>query len=116
VFERCSLSPSSPPQETQVRRKGLEQAQKQLNMRILRNSVESKVENGQFATPINPQEPHVTHRVTYSDVENALAFALTEAAKAGRFDIVAQLVKELEARRPSSLPNVVAMDSARGRL
>ena len=35
------------------------------------------------------------------DVERALSFALTEAAKAGRFDLVAQLAKELEARRRS---------------
>ena len=33
------------------------------------------------------------------EVERALSFALTEAAKAGRFDVVAQLARELEARR-----------------
>jgi hypothetical protein len=48
-------------------------------------------------------------------IETALAFALTEAAKAGRFDVVAQLAKELEARRLASSPNVVALDSARAR-
>lgn len=35
----------------------------------------------------------------HADVETALAFALTEAAKAGRFDVVAQLAAELQARR-----------------
>jgi len=32
-------------------------------------------------------------------VEDALAFAIGEAAKAGRWDVVAQLARELEARR-----------------
>jgi hypothetical protein len=50
-----------------------------------------------------------------SPVDTALAFALTEAAKAGRFDVVAQLAKELEARRLANSPNVVALDSVRGR-
>lgn len=40
------------------------------------------------------------HDLTKSQVvEAALAFALTEAAKAQRFDVVSQLAKELEARR-----------------
>ncbi len=34
-----------------------------------------------------------------SALEDALAFALAEAARAGRWDIVAQLARELEARR-----------------
>jgi hypothetical protein len=42
-------------------------------------------------------------------VEVALAKALTEASAAGRFDVVAQLAKELEARRLARLPNVVAL-------
>jgi hypothetical protein len=48
-------------------------------------------------------------------VEEALAFALTEAAKAQRFDVVAQLARELEARRLASAGNVVAIDAKRGR-
>jgi hypothetical protein len=36
---------------------------------------------------------------TADPVEVALAFSLTEATKAGRWDVVAQLAKELEARR-----------------
>jgi hypothetical protein len=43
-------------------------------------------------------------------VEVALAKALTDASAAGRFDVVAQLAKELEARRLARLPNVVALD------
>jgi hypothetical protein len=35
----------------------------------------------------------------WTRVESALAVALTEAARAGRFDVVAQLARELEARR-----------------
>jgi hypothetical protein len=33
------------------------------------------------------------------NVEEALAFALAEAAKAGRWEVVVQLARELEARR-----------------
>jgi hypothetical protein len=36
-------------------------------------------------------------------VEAALAFALGEAARAGRVDVVAQLARELEARRLASI-------------
>jgi hypothetical protein len=42
-------------------------------------------------------------------VEAALARALDAAAAAGRFDVVAQLARELEARRLSREPNVVAL-------
>jgi len=46
-------------------------------------------------------------------VEQALAKALAQAAEAGRFDVVAQLAKELEARRLARLTNVVALDAGR---
>jgi hypothetical protein len=42
-------------------------------------------------------------------VEPALARALAQAAEAGRFDVVAQLAKELEARRLGRMGNVVAL-------
>ncbi len=45
-------------------------------------------------------------------VEAALAKALSEAAAAGRFDVVALLAKELEARR-LACSNVVTLDAAR---
>ncbi len=48
-------------------------------------------------------------------VEAALADALTEAARAGRFDVVAQLAKELEARRLARAENVIALDARRAR-
>jgi integrase len=48
-------------------------------------------------------------------VEAALAKALDAAAAAGRFDVVAQLAKELEARRLSEAKNVVSIDVARRR-
>jgi hypothetical protein len=47
-------------------------------------------------------------------VELELAKALGKAADAARFDVVAQLAKELEARRLARLTNVVTFD-ARGR-
>jgi hypothetical protein len=42
-------------------------------------------------------------------VEAALAKALEGATAAGRFDVVAQLAKELEARRLARVGNVVAL-------
>jgi hypothetical protein len=41
-------------------------------------------------------------------VERALAAALEAAATAGRFDVVAQLAREIEARRLVREPNVTA--------
>jgi hypothetical protein len=48
-------------------------------------------------------------------VESALADALSAAAAASRFDVVAQLAKELEARRLARAGNVVSFDDARRR-
>jgi hypothetical protein len=48
-------------------------------------------------------------------VEAALARALGEASAAGRFDVVAQLARELEARRHSRTGNIVALDPAKRR-
>jgi len=49
-------------------------------------------------------------------VEVALAAALTKAAVAGRFDVVAQLARELEARRKAhETCNVVALARAKRR-
>jgi hypothetical protein len=51
---------------------------------------------------------------TASDpVEDALARALSEASAAGRFDVVAQVAKELEARRLAQEPNVVSLAGRR---
>jgi hypothetical protein len=44
------------------------------------------------------------------EVEAALARALDRASEAGRFDVVAQLARELEARRLQRLANVVVLD------
>jgi hypothetical protein len=54
-------------------------------------------------------------RSTEGDVEVALAKALEGATAAGRWDVVAQLAKELEARRLAREPNVVAMPGRAGR-
>jgi len=48
-----------------------------------------------------------------SQVELELARALGKAAAAARFDVVAQLAKELEARRLARLTNVVKLDGTR---
>jgi hypothetical protein len=44
-------------------------------------------------------------------VEAALAKALEGAAAAGRFDVVAQLARELEARRLAGSKNVVTLET-----
>ena len=44
------------------------------------------------------------------DMETALAAALSRAAEAGRFDIVAQLARELEARRLARAGSAVRLD------
>ncbi|MBK6461919.1 MAG: hypothetical protein IPF92_13020 [Myxococcales bacterium] len=46
-------------------------------------------------------------------VVDSLAVALARASEAGRWDVVALLAKELEARRLASLPNVVAIGAKR---
>jgi hypothetical protein len=47
-------------------------------------------------------------------VESALAKAIEAASAAGRWDVVSQLARELEARRLASAPNVVPL-AKRGR-
>jgi hypothetical protein len=47
-------------------------------------------------------------------VEEALAFALTKATEAGRWDVVAQLAAELQARRLEG-SNVVPLASVKAR-
>jgi hypothetical protein len=46
-------------------------------------------------------------------IDAALATALVQAAAAGRFDVVAQLARELEARRLTRAGNVVRLERAR---
>jgi hypothetical protein len=46
-------------------------------------------------------------------VEIALADALSKASEAGRFDVVAQLAGELEARRRARASNVVPLAAAK---
>jgi hypothetical protein len=74
----------------------------------------STAQTKQFATSENTANTKITPAVTLADgVESALALALTEAAKAGRFDVVSQLARELEARRLASTPNVVTLDTGK---
>ena len=46
-------------------------------------------------------------------VEIALATALTAAASAGRFDVVAQLAREFEARRLAASANIIDIETRR---
>jgi len=48
------------------------------------------------------------------NLEAALARALEAATSAGRFDLVAQLCRQLEARRLATAGNVVQLNSKRG--
>jgi hypothetical protein len=71
----------------------------------LRDSVALEKQNEHIASPaINDLQPVASLVASLMasgapSIGDALAFALMEAAKAGRFDVVAQLAKELEARR-----------------
>jgi hypothetical protein len=75
------------------------------------------------ATCATESHPRSAHHSTSPDpsafprtdaVEVALADALSLAARAGRFDVVAQLAKELEARRQTRPGNVLPFPRARG--
>jgi hypothetical protein len=59
-------------------------------------------------TTSGPYQPGVSSSAV--DVETGLATALLRAAEAGRFDVVAQLAHELEARRLARAGNVVGPD------
>ena len=62
------------------------------------------------ATEPAPADTSARPPTTSADMlEHALALAISEAAKAGQWAIVAQLGRELEARRLSGLPNVVTL-------
>ena len=50
---------------------------------------------------------------TSTSIEDALASAIAEASKAGRWDVVAQLARELEARRLAAA-DVVRIDAKKG--
>jgi hypothetical protein len=90
-----------------------------------RLSSDREVETGDIPatgadTPLNkaPLDPVLDHeRPVWRDpvdVEAALAKALVEASAAGRFDVVALLAKELEARR-LALAGVVTLDDERAK-
>jgi HPt (histidine-containing phosphotransfer) domain-containing protein len=83
---------------------------------IARENVTSALSIKQFEAAEASNDRKITHSVTplADSVDAALAHALTEAAKAARFDVVAQLAKELEARRLASEPHVVTLDAKRG--
>lgn len=49
--------------------------------------------------PPNPGEPGRNEALRVDPIEVALADAITAASEAGRWDVVAQLARELEARR-----------------
>jgi hypothetical protein len=67
--------------------------------------------------PTSADERNVLPRsaAALDPVETALTKALTEASAAGRFDVVAQLAKELEARRLARAGNVVSLEQLRPR-
>ena len=62
--------------------------------------------------PASPDEPPSPRRAE-DGVEGAIATALSRAAAAGRFDVVLQLARELEARRERGASNLVRLDPGR---
>lgn len=73
------------------------------------SSSEAPKEPDRSRSVADPDRFGPTFGPTGDPVEAALARALDAAAVAGRFDVVAQLAKELEARRLAREPNVVVL-------
>ena len=72
------------------------------------------VRDGRSCLELGPVGPTTEHLDRSGDlVEAALARALTDASSAGRWDVVAQLGRELEARRLAG-SNVVPLPKERG--
>jgi hypothetical protein len=68
------------------------------------------------ATKDDASQPSVSALSSSDDpVEAALTGALARAADAGRFDVVAQLAKELEARRLARAGNVLQFGREHGK-
>jgi hypothetical protein len=74
-----------------------------------RGSVEGDPRDGSASPDVLPRPAAAS-----DPVEAALADALTKASAAGRFDVVAQLARELEARR-TARAGVVVLAEARER-
>jgi hypothetical protein len=82
-----------------------------------RNVTEKNAERSDLAGPSHlPAEPPATTRS--DDAEAALARALDRASEAGRFDVVALLAGELQARRldRAGVPATPLGDPKRGRV
>lgn len=60
-------------------------------------------------------EGHATKTTGGQSLDDVLAVAIERASAAGRWDVVAQLARELEARRHEAAGNVVAIDPTRRR-
>jgi hypothetical protein len=71
--------------------------------------------HGSTEAPSSPLGSQVANAVANAPdpVEAALADAITKASAAGRFDVVALLAGELQARREARAGNVVALDARR---
>jgi hypothetical protein len=66
-----------------------------------------------LATEVLPSDVELGVRGANDPVDVAIAGALFRAAEAGRFDVVAQLARELEARRCARAGNVVRLEPTR---
>ena len=81
------------------------------------NVVNRRVNDAEEATRGDDKRREVSASVLpgLDAVEVALAEAIRGATSAGRWDVVAQLARELEARRMARALNVIAIDTARTR-
>lgn len=75
------------------------------------SSAAKGVDDARKSADLSPVGPGIGPTL---DVEAALADALSKAAVAERWDVVALLARELEARRLAAAGNVVAIDTAKG--
>jgi hypothetical protein len=80
----------------------------------VRNVAKRRENDGEEATQDDAKQREVSALSPGGDaVEEALAGALARAAQAGRFDVVAKLAEELEARRLARTGNVLLFGAGR---
>jgi predicted Zn-dependent protease len=79
------------------------------DVRTRRDQQERASRDSEDTTRRDASQPPLPDGAAGSALEAALARAITKAAEAGRFDVVAQLARQLEARRVACEPNVVVL-------
>lgn len=77
---------------------------------VAESSPKAEKEGGSCDAPASKPEAFLDH----DELRESLESAIAAAAAAGRFDVVVQLARILEARDRKATPNVVTLDTKRG--